>query len=41
MPPRETERWDDPCGVLQMMDMFGGYDGDLGSDTNDTILSPL
>ena len=41
MPPRETERWGDPCGVLQMMYMVGGYAGDLGTDTYDTILSPL
>ena len=41
MPPRETERWGDPCGVLQMMDMVDGYDGDLDIDTYDTILFPL
>ena len=26
MPPRGTERWGDPCEVIQMMDNIGGYD---------------
>ena len=31
-----SEQGGDPCEVLQMMDIFGGYDDDLGTDTNDT-----